>query len=81
MTNIHKLAKTHLPGEDYMVEHREFTDGDTRTIAKYNYGWDHDNYIQYQLWEHFMEIWVEYYEHDVRRDRRIYSIDLGERVI
>lgn len=81
MTDIYKLAEAHLPGEDYTIERREFTDRDTRTIAVYNYGWSHDNYIQYQLWKDSMEIWVEYYEHDTRRDRRIYSINLEDRVI
>jgi hypothetical protein len=80
-STIHDLADRHLPGDDYTVERREFTDGDTRTLARYSVGWSSTNYRQYTLWQDLGEIWVEYYEHDVRRDRRRFRFELGERVI
>lgn len=79
--DIHTLAQRHLPGEDYTVTRKEFTDGDTRTTAKYTYGWSHDNYVDITLWKGTGDVWVEYYEHDVRRNREIYGWKLKERIV
>jgi len=81
MADIHTLAQRHLPGDDYTIVRREFTDGDERTLAKYSEGWSATNYRTYTLWKEFGEIWIEYYEHDVRRDRRVFRYQLSERVI
>lgn len=80
-SEIHDLAKRHLPGEDYTIERREFTDGDSRTLAVYSEGWSSTNYLTYRLWMDLGEIWVEYYENDTRRDRRIFRYGLTERVV
>lgn len=81
MTDIHTLAEQHLPGEGYTIERREFQDGDTRTVAVYNVGWSATNYRSYKLWKDRGEIWIEYFEHDVRRDRRIFRYEPDQRVI
>jgi len=81
MADIHDLADRHLPGEDYTVVRREFTDGDERIVAKYNEGWSPTNYRTYKLWKERGEIRVEYAEGDVRRDRRIFRYELTDRVI
>ena len=78
---IHDLADRHLPG-GYTVERREFTDGDERVTAVHAQG--HGvvgDRTEMRLWRDRREIWVEYYEGDVQRDRRIYPIGLNDRVV
>jgi hypothetical protein len=79
--DIHELAKQHLPG-DYTVIKREFTDGDSRTLAKHAQG--HGELgcaTEFTLWKELGQIWVEYYEHDIQRDRRVLPYELQERVV
>jgi len=79
--DIHVLANQHLPG-DYTVERREFTDGSYRVTAVHAIGHGElGNRTEYRLWRDKAEIWVEYYEGDTRRDRRVYSINLKERAV
>lgn len=81
MPSIRDLAERHLPGDGYTIERREFLDGDERTLAVHHVGWSPTNHVTYRLWKDLGQIWVEYYEHDVRRDRRVYGYELSERAI
>ena len=78
--SINDLAEAHLSG-DYTLERIEFMDGDTRTKAKHSYGWSATNYVTEILWEDFEEIWIEYFEHDQRLSRRVFSYTFRERII
>jgi len=78
---IHALAKRHLPGDDYTIHRTEFNDGTTCTRARYSEGWSATNYQTYELRKERGELWIEYYEGDVRRDRRIFRFELTDRVI
>jgi len=76
MTNTqeaHRIGKD-LFGESYIVTHREFTDGDTRTIVEHNYGWSATNYVTAKVWLEG-DVWIEYYEGDTMRERTIVSQD------
>jgi hypothetical protein len=81
VVSIHTLAERHLPNEGYTIERREFQDGDERTVAVHHVGWSSTTYLTYKLWKELGEIWIEYHEHDVRRDRRVFSYELTDRVI
>ena len=71
---VHDLADKHLSG-DYTVQKTMFTDGDSITKLIHNYGWSHDNYLQETLWVERGEIWLEYYEDDIRRLRETFDTE------
>lgn len=78
---IGELADRHLPG-DYTIERREFTDGDRRDTAVHAIGYGELGCrTEIRLWKQSGDVWVEYYEGDVRRSRSAYNIGLQERVV
>jgi hypothetical protein len=77
--DIHTLADRHLSG-DYTVEKREFTDGDSRELARHSIGWELGTRFAEVLWRNG-DFWIEYYEGDTLRDRRVFSWDLRSRVV
>jgi len=78
-SDMRQLADAHLPG-DYTIQHTIFNDGDERWKATHSVGWELGTRYDYVLWGDG-ELWVEYYEGDSRRDRRIYRTQLQERMV
>ena len=75
MQSAHDLGTELFGPENYTVEHREFTDGDSRTIVSHAIGWSSTNFINIQVWMSKSEVWVDYHEHDCRRSRTIMPLD------
>lgn len=73
-TDLERLAEEYLSGE-YTVQETKFTDGDSRTKLIHSYGWSPTNYLQEILWVGRGEIWLEYYEDDIRRLRETFDKD------
>lgn len=69
MQDPHDIGREWFGAGNYTVEYREFADGDTRTVIKHAVGHSATCYIQVQVWTGRREVWVEYYEGDVRRCR------------
>ena len=60
---------------NYLITTREFQDGDTRTVVEHNVGWSSTCYVSVKVWIGRGDVWVEYYEGDVRRCREIIPTD------
>jgi len=74
MATAHDLA-TEWFGDGYTIERREFADGDTRTVIIHALGASATCYLQIQAWVGREEVWVEYFEDDIRRCREILPFD------
>lgn len=70
MEHAHQTA-AEMFGDGYTIERKEFADGDTRTVVVHAVGWGPTCYIQIQAWLEREDVWVEYYEGDVRRSRTV----------
>jgi len=75
LQEAHKIGAGLFGEGCYTVERREFADGDWRTLVKHSVGWSATCYVQVTVWVGRGDVWVEYYEGDVRRCRDIHPLD------
>lgn len=71
-TQAERIADRYF--DDYMIDHRMFTDGDERWLAIHNIGWSSTDYVTTTLWLTLGKVQVEWFENDSRFSMEWYRL-------